>query len=156
MDVTAALDPALSAGGGENVLPDVEQRVAEVGIPEAGAQESAQESAQDSAQDSVQDSGSDSVQSAADPSGSNASKVTVLAPRSSRSSWHENWKAWQLYFEEYCEETMQGISILETMGRAERNRRLKKTEKELNESLLIPEDLHLYAWVATEEVARVR
>ncbi|ETO68009.1 hypothetical protein F444_15128, partial [Phytophthora nicotianae P1976] len=90
--------------------------------------------------DFVQDFESDHARSAGSSSQSEASKVTVLAPQ----TWHVDWKAWQVYFDEYCEETMQVISILETMGRAERNRRLKKTKKGVNEALLIPEGLDPY------------
>ncbi|ETN04687.1 hypothetical protein PPTG_23576 [Phytophthora nicotianae INRA-310] len=53
--------------------------------------------------------------------------------------YHASWEDWQSYFEDYCQRTLQVIPVKETMSRAERNKRLKKTKKGEDESQLVPE-----------------
>ncbi|OWZ07167.1 hypothetical protein PHMEG_00020475 [Phytophthora megakarya] len=55
----------------------------------------------------------------------NAVLVSVEPP----SVWHQDWETWETYHREYCVRTMQSVPVRETMSRAERNKRIKKTEK---------------------------
>ncbi|KAF1795808.1 hypothetical protein GQ600_17344 [Phytophthora cactorum] len=105
-------------------------------IGSSGSQKRDDESVQDSLQDSVQDSPA----TARSRTPADSDQVIVAAP----TTWHADLPVWQRYFAEYCEQTMQVISIQETMGRAERNRRMKKTKKGLDDSSLVPEGLDPY------------
>ncbi|OWZ20484.1 LOW QUALITY PROTEIN: hypothetical protein PHMEG_0005100 [Phytophthora megakarya] len=58
--------------------------------------------------------------------------------------WHAEWASWQTYFAEYCARTMQVLPVRETMSRAERNRRLKRTKKGADDSQLVPEGFDPY------------
>ncbi|ETP22902.1 hypothetical protein F441_03893 [Phytophthora nicotianae CJ01A1] len=58
--------------------------------------------------------------------------------------YHASWEDWQSYFEDYCQRTLQVIPVKETMSRAERNKRLKKTKKGEDESQLVPEGFDPY------------
>ncbi|ETM97381.1 hypothetical protein PPTG_20338 [Phytophthora nicotianae INRA-310] len=53
--------------------------------------------------------------------------------------WHPSWNAWQQYVVQYCERTRQVLPAKETMSRAERLKRLKKTKKADDDSILLPE-----------------
>eukprot|EP00644_Phytophthora_capsici_P006312 jgi/Phyca11/117009/e_gw1.32.358.1 len=53
--------------------------------------------------------------------------------------WHQSWGAWQQYLTQYCDRTHQVLPVKETMSRAERLKRLKKTKKADEDSLLLPE-----------------
>ncbi|KAI9999127.1 hypothetical protein PInf_003945 [Phytophthora infestans] len=67
-----------------------------------------------------------------DDSASTSDAATVIIDPPVK--YHANWEAWQSYFTEYCRRTMQVIPVKETMSRAERNKRLKKTKKGLDEN----------------------
>ncbi|ETP35542.1 hypothetical protein F442_16287, partial [Phytophthora nicotianae P10297] len=58
--------------------------------------------------------------------------------------WHPSWNAWQQYFVQYCERTRQVLPVKETMSRAERLKRLKKTKKADDDSILLPEGCDPY------------
>ncbi|ETI29742.1 hypothetical protein F443_23141, partial [Phytophthora nicotianae P1569] len=58
--------------------------------------------------------------------------------------WHPSWNAWQQYFVQYCERTRQVLPVKETMSRAERLKRLKKTKKGDDDSILLPEGCDPY------------
>eukprot|EP00644_Phytophthora_capsici_P014847 jgi/Phyca11/124249/e_gw1.53.419.1 len=66
--------------------------------------------------------------------------VTVDAP----ATWHTDWNAWQAYFTQYCNRTMQVLPVKETMSRAERNRRLMKAKKGVSSSQLVPDECDPY------------
>ncbi|ETI37572.1 hypothetical protein F443_16446 [Phytophthora nicotianae P1569] len=58
--------------------------------------------------------------------------------------WHPSWNAWQQYFVQYCERTRQVLPVKDTMSRAERLKRLKKTKKADDDSILLPEGCDPY------------
>ncbi|KUF87766.1 hypothetical protein AM587_10001355 [Phytophthora nicotianae] len=68
----------------------------------------------------------------------------TLVPVDPPLKYHASWDAWQEYFIEYCQRTMQVLPVKETMSRAERNKRLKKTKKGEDDSQLIPEAIDPY------------
>ncbi|ETL89694.1 hypothetical protein L917_11407 [Phytophthora nicotianae] len=68
----------------------------------------------------------------------------ALVPVEAPVNWHTSWEAWQTYFADYCQRTMQVLQVKETMSRAERNKRLKKTRKGGDDSQLVPEQFDPY------------
>ncbi|ETN20155.1 hypothetical protein PPTG_03223 [Phytophthora nicotianae INRA-310] len=58
--------------------------------------------------------------------------------------YHANWEAWQNYFVDYCRRTLQVIPVKETMSCAERNKRLKKTKRGVDEDQLVPTEFDPY------------
>ncbi|ETI41588.1 hypothetical protein F443_13184 [Phytophthora nicotianae P1569] len=58
--------------------------------------------------------------------------------------YHANWEAWQNYFVDYCRRTLQVIPVKETMSCAERNKRLKKTKRGVDEDHLVPTEFDPY------------
>ncbi|ETO58987.1 hypothetical protein F444_22635, partial [Phytophthora nicotianae P1976] len=68
----------------------------------------------------------------------------ALVPVEAPVNWHTSWEAWQTYFADYCQRTMQVLAVKETMSRAERNKRLKKTRKGGDDSQLVPEQFDPY------------
>ncbi|KUF85205.1 hypothetical protein AM588_10000845 [Phytophthora nicotianae] len=68
----------------------------------------------------------------------------ALVPVEAPVNWHTSWEAWQTYFADYCQRTMQVLPVKETMSRAERNKRLKKTRKGGDDSQLVPEQFDPY------------
>eukprot|EP00644_Phytophthora_capsici_P003581 jgi/Phyca11/116722/e_gw1.31.430.1 len=68
----------------------------------------------------------------------------ALVPVEAPVNWHTSWETWQTYFADYCQRTMQVLPVKETMSRAERNKRLKKTRKGGDDSQLVPEQFDPY------------
>ncbi|KAE8997143.1 hypothetical protein PR001_g19664 [Phytophthora rubi] len=90
----------------------------------------------------------DESQRSADMSGGtvgNEGGVAVDPPE----QWHDSWKAWQTYLEEYCGRTMQILPVTETMSRPERNRRLQKTKKGAAEMLPVGCDPYQRTYICT-------
>jgi hypothetical protein len=59
-------------------------------------------------------------------------------------TWHADWETWQAYLTTYCERTKQVLPVKETMSRAERNRRLDRTKKGMDESVRVPDGMDPY------------
>ncbi|KAE8996205.1 hypothetical protein PR002_g19391 [Phytophthora rubi] len=110
----------------------------------SGEEDVGDESTGASTQDSVQDSDQDSDQERDCDPGSgvkgSARRVVVVVPQ----TWHKDWKSWLAYLDEYSEMTKQVIPIFQTMGVAERNRRLQQTKKGLDNAAQVPENLDPY------------
>ncbi|KAE9056825.1 hypothetical protein PF010_g31612, partial [Phytophthora fragariae] len=66
--------------------------------------------------------------------------VTVVGPE----KVHASWDAWVQYFTGYCERTMQVLPVKETMSRAERNKRVLRSKKGYDDSLLLPAGIDPY------------
>jgi hypothetical protein len=66
--------------------------------------------------------------------------VTVEGP----AKLHASWDAWLQYFTAYCDRTMQVLPVKETMSRSERNKRVQRSKKGDDESLLLPEVIDPY------------
>ncbi|KAK1933972.1 hypothetical protein P3T76_011732 [Phytophthora citrophthora] len=88
--------------------------------------------------------GGDSVESGVDsaaPSDAETAENTgnygvddaVLVSVEPPSVWHQDWETWETYHREYC-----SVPVRETMSRAERNKRKKKTKKGEDESQRYP------------------
>lgn len=58
--------------------------------------------------------------------------------------YHGSWEAWQEYFEDYWQRTLQVIPVKYIMSRAQRNKRLKKKKKGEDESQLVPDGYDPY------------
>ncbi|ETO76204.1 hypothetical protein F444_08373 [Phytophthora nicotianae P1976] len=90
------------------------------------------------------DQGSDSGGSSDDAEGTDDASGDELVHVEPPAVWHPNWDAWQSYFTLYCDRTMQGLPVKETMSRSERNKRLRRTKKGADDSQLVPDQFDPY------------